>query len=162
MRQGHNSHGDMSQQAIRKNYIMLGVSAVVMLLLMYLIMFTMIYSFGEFIQNINFFYMAIMMAVPMVAMMPMMMRSMYPDGKRNMLIYLGLAILFVLAFVGIRAQLLVGDEQFLRSMIPHHSGAILMCERADISDPEVQALCAGIIAGQKQEIAQMKGILERR
>jgi uncharacterized protein (DUF305 family) len=23
----------------------------------------------------------------------------------------------------------VGDDQFLRSMIPHHSGAILMCEQ---------------------------------
>ena len=46
-------------------------------------------------------------------------------------------------------------------MIPHHSGAILMCEQAKLTDPEVRDLCRGIIAGQKAEIDQMKQILER-
>jgi hypothetical protein len=141
---------------------MLGVSAVGMLTLMYLIMFTMIYSWGEFVQNINFFYMAVMMATPMVVMMPLMMGSMYPDRKLNLAITIGGAVLFVLAFIGIRGQLLVGNDQFLRSMIPHHSGAILMCERAKISDPEIQTLCGDIIRSQKQEIDQMKAILNRK
>ena len=162
MQQGHAGHGGMDQQMVRRNYRMLGISALAMLVLMYLIMFTMIYSAGEFIQNINFFYMAIMMATPMIVMMPLMMGSMYPDPKRNLAIYLGSAALFILAFVGIRSQLLVGDTQFLRSMIPHHSGAILMCERATISDPEIKALCGDIIRSQKQEIAQMKQILQRK
>jgi uncharacterized protein (DUF305 family) len=34
----------------------------------------------------------------------------------------------------------VGDKQFLRSMIPHHAGAILMCEKASIKDAEIRAL----------------------
>ena len=152
----------MDKAMVRKTYRMLGVSAIGMLILMYLIMFTMIYSLGEFIQNINFFYMAIMMATPMVVMMPLMMPSMYPDRKLNLVVYLGSVVLFVLAFVGIRAQLLVGDTQFLRSMIPHHSGAILMCERANIRDPEIKALCGDIIRSQKQEIDQMKQILKRK
>ncbi|NUR13280.1 MAG: DUF305 domain-containing protein [Bradyrhizobium sp.] len=145
----------------RKNYRMLAIASVGMLILMYFIMFTMIYSWGEFVQNINFFYMSIMMATPMVAMMPLMMGSMYPDRKLNMLIYIGGAILFVLAFIGIRGQLLVGNEQFLRSMIPHHSGAILMCEQANISDPEIKSLCGEIIGSQKREIDEMKQIMKR-
>ena len=55
----------------------------------------------------------------------------------------------------------VGNEQFLRSMIPHHSGAILMCEQASLTDPEIIALCAQIIPSQSQEIQQMQEILER-
>ena len=162
MQQGHGQHGAMDRQMARKNYAMLGVSAAGMLTLMYLIMFTMIYSWGEFVQNINFFYMAVMMATPMVVMMPLMMGSMYPDRKLNLAITIGGAVLFVLAFIGIRGQLLVGNDQFLRSMIPHHSGAILMCERAKISDPEIQTLCGDIIRSQKQEIDQMKAILNRK
>ena len=161
MQQGHQGHGAMDRQMARKNYRMLAVASVGMLILMYLIMFTMIYSWGEFVQNINFFYMAIMMATPMVVMMPLMMGSMYPDRKLNTAIYFGGTLLFVLAFIGIRGQLLVGDDQFLRSMIPHHSGAILMCEKAKISDPEIKSLCGEIIESQKREIDEMKQIMKR-
>lgn len=157
MKQGEMDHGQMA----RKNYTMLGVSAIGMLILMYLIMFVMIYSLREFIQNINFFYMAIMMATPMIVMMPMMMGSMYPNRKLNLLIYAASAALFVLAFIAIRAQFAVGDEQFLRSMIPHHSGAILMCEESNLKNPEIISLCGEIVSSQKREIQQMKDILAR-
>ena len=60
-----------------------------------------------------------------------------------------------------REQLGVGDAQFLRSMIPHHSGAILMCEKAKLTDPEVLKLCDNIVAAQNREIAQMQSILQR-
>ena len=60
-----------------------------------------------------------------------------------------------------RTQALIGDNQFLRAMIPHHSGAILMCEKSAITDPQIKQLCTGILASQKAEIAQMKALLER-
>ena len=161
MKQGEMHHDRMSADMVRRNYMMLLVSSLVMLVIMYLVMFTMIYSLGEFIQNINFFYMAIMMATPMTVMMPMMMRSMYPDRKLNLIVYVGCGLLFVLAFIGIRTQALVGDSQFLRSMIPHHSGAILMCEKAKITDPEIKTLCGHIIKSQAEEIDQMKAIRKR-
>jgi uncharacterized protein (DUF305 family) len=58
----------------------------------------------------------------------------------------------------------VGDRQFVRAMIPHHSGAILMCSRAPIQDAEIRDLCFkpnGIIESQTREIEQMKAFLAR-
>ena len=150
-------HGRM----VRRNYLMLAASSLVMLAIVYLVMFAMIATAAEFIQNINFFYMAMMMATPMTVMMPLVMPSMYPDRRLNLITYAGCALLFILAFVAIRTQALVGDPQFLRSMIPHHSGAILMCEKAKITDPEIRILCANIIRSQAEEIAQMKRIRQR-
>lgn len=46
-------------------------------------------------------------------------------------------------------------------MIPHHSGAVLMCLEASLTDPELIALCEGIVAGQQREIEQMQAILQR-
>ena len=63
------------------------------------------------------------------------------------------------SFVLIRQQVAIGDEEFLRSMIPHHAGAILMCEQAPLADPEVISLCRGIIASQQAEIDWMKAKL---
>jgi uncharacterized protein (DUF305 family) len=46
-------------------------------------------------------------------------------------------------------------------MIPHHSGAILMCERARLTDPDIVSLCRQIIQSQKEEIAAMETLLQR-
>ena len=76
-------------------------------------------------------------------------------------LYVLFAVLFIGAFVATRFQTLVGDKQFLRSMIPHHSGAILMCREAEISDAEIAGLYENIIKSQREEIAQMKKLLSR-
>jgi hypothetical protein len=162
MHGGHGEHGEMSREMVRHHYLMLGVNLLLSLIIMYVAMFAMIWSFGEFVQNINFFYMALVMWAPMAAVMLLTMRAMYPNKKLNGLLYLGFAAVFILSMTGIREQSLVGDQQFLRSMIPHHSGAVLMCEKAKITDPEIQSLCQGIISSQTSEIDQMKAILERK
>jgi uncharacterized protein (DUF305 family) len=46
-------------------------------------------------------------------------------------------------------QVAISDTQFLKSMIPHHAAAILMCERAPIRAQEVKELCGNIIASQQ-------------
>jgi uncharacterized protein (DUF305 family) len=46
-------------------------------------------------------------------------------------------------------------------MIPHHAGAILMCEQASIPDQEIKDLCRNIISGQQAEIDQMKRKLDQ-
>jgi len=150
-----------SGQETRHHYMMLGVNLAISLLIMYVAMFAMIWSWGEFIQNVNFFYMALVMWAPMAAVMLLTMKPMYANPRLNVLLYALFAIVFLLSFAGIRAQALVGDKQFLSSMIPHHSGAILMCEQATISDPEIKTLCGRIIKSQAEEIDQMKAIRNR-
>ena len=142
-------------------YVMLAVNLGLSLVVMYVAMFAMIWTWGEFIQNVNFFYMALVMWAPMGAIMLATMGGMYRNRKLNTALYMGFAAIFVLSLLGIRQQSLVGDDQFLRSMIPHHSGAILMCEEAKLTDPEIRGLCGEIIEAQKQEIAQMKRIMDR-
>ena len=164
MQQGHEEHGGMSREMMRQHYLMFGLNMLVSTIIMYLVMFEMIRGSGEFVQNINFFYMALTMAMPMGALMLLMMGSMYADKRLNLILYIVLAGIFVLAFAAVRTQALVGDKQFVRSMIPHHSGAILMCNQASLRDPEIRDLCfapAGIVASQEREIAQMKVVLER-
>ncbi|WP_395708381.1 DUF305 domain-containing protein [Reyranella sp.] len=53
----------------------------------------------------------------------------------------------------------ITDREFLKSMIPHHAGAILMCEKAERKAPEIKKLCVEIVASQQAEIEQMKGLL---
>jgi uncharacterized protein (DUF305 family) len=46
-------------------------------------------------------------------------------------------------------------------MIPHHSGAILMCQQAAIEDPQIATLCRDIVVGQQAEIERMQVLLDR-
>jgi hypothetical protein len=124
-------------------------------------MFAMIDGFSDFYNNINMFYMALMMVAPMALLMLLTMGSMYSNGMVNFFLYAGFILLFVIALVFTRWQTFVGNEQFLRSMIPHHSGAILMCREAPVTDQEIKDLCAEIIRSQQEEISRMKAILAR-
>jgi uncharacterized protein (DUF305 family) len=47
----------------------------------------------------------------------------------------------------------------MRTMIPDHAGAILMCEEARIHDPDIRTLCEMIVASQRAEINQMRAKL---
>lgn len=84
---------------------------------------------------------------------------------QNKALNAGLALAFLAVFAGSwylgRQEAGVGNEQFLKSMIPHHSRAILVCEEADITDPEIVQLCEQIVKTQKEEIAQMTDVLDR-
>lgn len=105
--------------------------------------------------------MAGLMAAPMVIFEIVLMGMMYENKKINAII-VGASIAALLVFwFAIRGQAAISDEQFLKSMIPHHASAILMCEKASIRDPEIRELCSDIITGQQQEIDQMKAKLEQ-
>jgi uncharacterized protein (DUF305 family) len=148
-------------QMVTHHYWMLGLSTLLSAIVMYLSMYAMIDTLQSFFNNINQAYMALMMAAPMVVIMLLTMRMMYPDARLNMILHVASVLVFVLSFAAIRYQVPVGDRQFLRSMIPHHSGAILMCEQATITDAEIKALCSNIIKSQKQEIDQMRSLLQK-
>lgn len=122
---------------------------------MYGLMYAMTYRFDDVFMNWNQVYMAALMTAPMGLIEIVVMRGMYRDQKMNVLVAVGSIAILAGAWLAIRQQVAISDTQFLRSMIPHHSGAILMCERASISDPDITELCRTIIAGQRSEIDQM-------
>ena len=140
---------------------MFAVNMVLSLAVMYLVMFAMIDGWGDFRNNLNTFYMALAMVAPMGIVMLATMGGMYRRRRLNLALHAGFALLFVVAFGAIRAQGLVGDRQFIASMIPHHSGAILMCREADLADRELVDLCGDIIAAQRGEIERMEAIRAR-
>jgi hypothetical protein len=128
---------------------------------MYILMYAMVDAFGNVYNNANQVYMAGVMTAPMIVIELLVMRGMYQDARRNVLVLGGAVVVGVVLFAFIRWQTAVGDRQFLRSMIPHHASAILMCEQAPIQDSEIKALCGNIIKNQQAEIDQMKAKLRQ-
>lgn len=123
---------------------------------MYILMYSMVDSFQNVINNINQVYMAGVMAAPMVIIELILMKSMYQNRKLNILIASISVLLFILFFLGIRKQAGVMDRQFIKSMIPHHAAAILMVRETELEDPELQKLAKDIISAQQKEIDFMK------
>lgn len=78
----------------------------------------------------------------------------------NQLILGGSVALFAVALFLVRSQTLVDDVDYMEAMIPHHSIAILTSERAQITDPRVRELADNIIKAQREEIAEMKELIE--
>ncbi|AQR75976.1 DUF305 domain-containing protein [Sphingomonas sp. LM7] len=146
---------------MKNAYASLALQTVVSGIIMYLVMFVMIDGLSSFYNNLNMLYMTLMMVAPMVVLMILAMRHMFPSRAANNALLVGAVVVFLGSFALIRTQTTIGDTAFLRSMIPHHSGAILMCREASIRDPEIKALCDGIIRSQAQEIDQMRAILAR-
>ena len=142
-------------------YALLAGMTVLSFIAMYILMYAMVDTFGNVFNSINQVYMAGLMAAPMVLIELALMRSMYPDKRLNA----GIAAVAIVALIGfflaIRTQAFVTDTQFLRSMIPHHSGAILMCSKAPIQGKELKELCQNILKSQDEEIRQMLRMLEK-
>jgi uncharacterized protein (DUF305 family) len=143
-------------------YFRLAAMTALSFVAMYVLMYAMVDRFDNVFPNTNQIYMAGLMTAPMVIFELALMGAMYQNRAANIAIYALSIVALIGFFAAIRAQLAIGDTQFLKSMIPHHAGAVLMCERAPISDPEIERLCATIIKGQNEEIAQMKALLEKR
>jgi uncharacterized protein (DUF305 family) len=150
-----------TKHATSGSYKALGIEMAIDFVIMYLVMYTMIESVGHLYLNVNNVYMTLMMVAPMAVVMLVSMRSMFRNKNLNLAIGVTAAAIFAASFFAMRTQASVGDRQFLRSMIPHHSGAILMCEEANLRDPEIVALCRDIVASQKAEIAKMEQLLAR-
>lgn len=153
--------GKMQMGGKMNMYWQLAITTVISGIVMYLVMFVMIDNLGSFYNNINMFYMTLMMVAPMTVVMIPGMLSMFPNKKLNYALIAIFGVIFLLSWALIRWQYPIGNTQFLRSMIPHHSGAILMCQEAAITDAEITKLCGEIVESQKREIEQIKVILDR-
>ena len=147
----------MKHMTYSKFFLMIIVSFI----FMFGIMFLNIVELNHFYISINRIYMALLMASAMSFIMMAMMYKMYSDKKKNNSILIISVVVFAVTLAGIRTQTPIGDVQYMKGMIPHHSSAILTSENANIKDPEVRKLADGIIEAQKKEIAEMKAMLER-
>jgi Domain of unknown function (DUF305) len=144
-----------------RHYVHLAIMIALSFISMYALMYALVDRFANVYSNLNQFYMAGLMTAPMVVIELALMGSMYKNKTGNIAIVAISVVALGAFFLGIRQQAAIDDKSFLRSMIPHHAGAILMCERAPIQDAEIKKLCSEIISSQQREIDQMKSMLAR-
>lgn len=154
-------HANKSDHMSKPNmhYMHLGIMTVLSFISMYVLMYAMVDRISNVYPSLNQLYMAGLMAAPMVLIEMLVMRGMYQNKTFNLIIMGVAAIALVGFFLLIRQQAAITDREFLKSMIPHHAGAILMCEQAPIANPQLKELCSGIISGQQMEIDMMKRML---
>lgn len=157
----HGGHSGNSHGSHGRPYLLFWINMILGLIVMYVVMFSMIDGWGDFRNNLNMLYMAITMWAPMGIFMLATMPGMFPNRSVNIVLYVVFALLTAGSFWATRSQALIDDGQFIDSMIPHHSGAILMCREAKLADPELKTLCEAIIGAQREEISQMESIRSR-
>lgn len=104
--------------------------------------------------------MALLMGATMSFIMLAFMRGMYKNTRVNIGIFAGSILVFALSLWLVRSQTTVGDVAWMKAMIPHHSIAILTSERAQIDDPQVRALADQIIESQREEMSEMKSLID--
>jgi hypothetical protein len=141
-------------------YRKLAIMTVLSFIAMYALMYAMVDQFDNAIPNINQFYMAGLMTMPMLILELIIMSGMYKRKKLNAVLLAMALIAGISFYICIRRQASVGDREFLKSMIPHHASAVLMVEKASVTDPEIKALANKIISSQQAEIQQMKAKLK--
>ena len=121
-------------------FAMIATSTIVMYGLMYL----NTYSIDHIEFSQTRMWMAIYMGSVMAVIMLAFMLGMYSDRKKNIAIFVGAGLAFVLSLWLVRSQETVEDLAWMKAMIPHHSIAILTSESADISDPRVRDLADAV------------------
>lgn len=158
MKHESHSHSKGSHDVVM--YRKLALMTILSFAAMYILMYSMVDRFSNVVPNVNQFYMAGLMSMPMLIIELTVMAGMYKMKKLNIgLLATGLVGL-VIFFLCIRQQSGVGDKQFLKSMIPHHAAAILMVKETPLDDPEIKQLAEKIIVSQQAEIEQMKAKLK--
>jgi hypothetical protein len=147
--------GSVSMKGYLRFFAMIATSTVVMYGLMYL----NTDAWAHVVLSETRAYMALVMGAAMAIIMLSFMLHMYERTGTNLAIYVGSALVFATALWLVRSQTTVGDVSYMRSMIPHHSVAILASERARIRDPRVRELADEIIQAQEEEIAEMQRLI---
>lgn len=104
--------------------------------------------------NINDFYMSSMMTGLMFILMAIYYKSMK--------LFIVGVVMTIVTFIFLRNQIFVDEYQYTRSMIPHHSMAIMMSKKLldksiPISD-DIKLLAKNIIDSQENEIEIMKKV----
>jgi len=144
----------------RTNYIRFGAMIATSTIVMFGLMYLNTYEMSHVRWSETRAFMAFIMGAAMAVIMLTFMRGMYADNRVNIAIYIGSALIFILALFLVRSQTTVQDVSYMRAMIPHHSIAILTSENAQIDDVRVRELADEIIAAQRREIEEMNWLIQ--
>ena len=150
----------MTDSHERRMYLRFAAMIATSTTVMFVLTYTNAFAWEHVRWSEERFYMAVLMGGAMALVMLAFMRSMmYRNGRLNLVI-VGVALaLMAGGYTLSRSQVLVDDTAYMKGMIPHHSIAILTSERAGIEDVRVRELADGIIATQREEIAEMDWLI---
>ena len=127
---------------------------------MFPLMYQLVYSTEHATFSLTRLVSSVVMGCVMAVVMLAFMWKMYTGPRTKMAVLAGSILVGVGALAINRQQRLIGDVDFMRSMIPHHSIAINNARKADIRDPRARKLADGIISAQVKEIAEMKLLVD--
>ncbi len=128
--------------------------------IMFFLMYQLVYSIDHAMFSLNRLIASLVMGCVMTIVMLSFMWSMYKGVGTKIVVLILATLLGALFLFANRGQSLIGDVDFMKSMIPHHSIAINNAQKARINDPRVRQLADKIIEAQVREIAEMKLLLD--
>ena len=143
------------------SYVKFAAMITVSFIIMYAVMFLNADIIEHVMLSTTRTYMTILMVAPMAISMILFMWKMYENKKINYIILTSAVIIFAGTLAMLRNQTLIADMQWMKAMIPHHSSAIMVSQKAHLTDPEAQKLAQDIIKAQKEEIVQMQEMIQR-
>ncbi|MBV6622589.1 MAG: DUF305 domain-containing protein [Rivularia sp. (in: Bacteria)] len=150
----------MESKSKNNSYISLLIALIISYVVMLFLMLSRVNEFGNFFISLNQVYMSGLMVSTMLLIMLFAMGSMYKNKKLNIILLIGGTASILLFWTLVRTQAGVGNQQFLRSMIPHHAAAILVCQQSSLTNPRIEKLCTEIVRTQKEEIRIMKELMK--
>jgi hypothetical protein len=149
-------HGKMMMVSWGKFTAMIATSVIAMFFLMY----QLVYSFEHVTFSMNRLVSSLVMGSVMTLIMLGFMWKMIESVATKAAVLVGAVVVGIGILAINRGQTLIGDEAFMKSMIPHHSIAINNARKSDIRDPRVRRLANQIIESQVEEITEMQWLLE--
>ncbi len=151
---------DQPKQIMGMNWSRFAAMIATSTFIMFFLVYQLVYSFDHALLSLNRLVASLVMGAVMTIVMLLFMWSMYKGLRTKILVLVLAALLGLLLLLANRNQWLIGDVDFMKSMIPHHSIAINNARKASISDPRVRELADQIIEAQVREIAEMKLLLD--
>lgn len=156
-----NHDKEMNDEKGMNPYLKFGIMMATSFVIMYAVMYLSVDKMDHIYLAPSRTYMTLLMIAAMAFTMLLFMWGMYKNKIWNYVI-LGVSVLaFVLSLAGLRQQTFVSDVQWMKAMIPHHSIAIMVSQKAHLKDPEAIKLAEEIIEAQEREIAEMKKMIYR-
>lgn len=142
-----------------QSYLRFGAMVVTATVVMYVLTYMNTFQLSHVQFSEHRVYMMLLMGAAMAVVMLLFMLGMYRNRMVNGAIFIGAAVLFVVALFLVRSESTVQDRSYMSAMIPHHSIAILTSEHSEIRDVRVCELAVGIIEAQRREIGEMEWLI---